>query len=170
MTVAEAGHFIAEGHFAPGSMLPKIEACVQFVTNRRSRGPDYLSRSAPGRLDGPHRHPARPLGQLKIMQNIVLIGMPGAGKSTVGVILAKFLSKDFVDTDLLIQNRHRQSLQAILAGQGYLKLREFEESEILQLNVKNAVIATGGSAVLQRTGHQAFEKTWDHRLFEIGDK
>lgn len=81
------------------------------------------------------------------MQNIVLIGMPGAGKSTVGVILAKFLSKDFVDTDLLIQNRHRQSLQAILAGQGYLKLREFEESEILQLNVKNAVIATGGSAV-----------------------
>ena len=73
--------------------------------------------------------------------------MPGAGKSTVGVILAKFLSKDFVDTDLLIQNRHRQSLQAILAGQGYLKLREFEESEILQLNVKNAVIATGGSAI-----------------------
>jgi shikimate kinase len=86
-------------------------------------------------------------GQLKIMQNIVLIGMPGAGKSTVGVILAKFLSKDFVDTDLLIQNRQWQSLQDILDGQGYLKLREFEESEILQLNVKNTVIATGGSAV-----------------------
>jgi shikimate kinase len=73
--------------------------------------------------------------------------MPGAGKSTVGVILAKSLSKDFVDTDLLIQKRHRQGLQDILDGQGYLKLREFEESEILQLSVKNTVIATGGSAV-----------------------
>src|SRR5208282_519524 len=81
------------------------------------------------------------------MQNIILIGMPGAGKSTVGVILAKYLSKDFVDTDLLIQNRHRQSLQDILDLQGYLKLREFEENEILQLNVKNTVIATGRSAV-----------------------
>ncbi len=73
--------------------------------------------------------------------------MPGAGKSTVGVILAKYLSKDFVDTDLLIQNRHQQSLQDILDGQGYLKLREFEENEILQLHVQNAVVATGGSAV-----------------------
>ena len=84
---------------------------------------------------------------LKIMPNIVLIGMPGAGKSTVGVILAKYLSKDFVDTDLLIQNRHHQSLQDILDKYGYLKLREFEEQEILQLNVKNTVVATGGSAV-----------------------
>jgi len=81
------------------------------------------------------------------MQNVVLIGMPGAGKSTVGVILAKYLSKDFVDTDLLIQNRHRQSLQSILDKHGYLKLREFEEQEILRLKARNAVIATGGSAV-----------------------
>ena len=81
------------------------------------------------------------------MQNIVLIGMPGAGKSTVGVILAKYLSKNFVDTDLLIQNRHHQSLQEILDQSGYLKLREYEEQEILRLHVKNAIIATGGSAV-----------------------
>ena len=89
------------------------------------------------------------------MQNIVLIGMPGAGKSTVGVILAKYLSKAFVDTDLLIQNRHHRSLQEILDQYGYLKLREFEEQEILRLHVKNAVVATGGSAVYS-------EKTMNH--------
>ena len=81
------------------------------------------------------------------MQNIILIGMPGAGKSTIGVILAKYLSKDFVDTDLLIQNRHNRSLQDILDRHGYLKLREFEEREILRLHASNTVIATGGSAV-----------------------
>ena len=81
--------------------------------------------------------------------------MPGAGKSTVGVILAKYLSKDFVDTDLLIQNRHHQSLQDILDQYGYLKLREFEEQEILQLKVENTVVATGGSAVYS-------EKTMNH--------
>ena len=89
------------------------------------------------------------------MQNIVLIGMPGAGKSTVGVILARYLSKDFVDTDLLVQNRYHQSLQKILNEHGYLKLREFEEEEILRLKVKNTVIATGGSAVYS-------EKTINH--------
>jgi shikimate kinase len=81
------------------------------------------------------------------MQNIVLIGMPGVGKSTVGVILAKHLSKAFVDTDLLIQNRRRQLLQEILDRHGYVTLREFEEQEILRLRVHNAIIATGGSAV-----------------------
>ena len=73
--------------------------------------------------------------------------MPGAGKSTVGVILAKHLSKAFVDTDLLIQNRHHQTLQEILDRHGHVTLREFEEQEILRLHVHNAVIATGGSAV-----------------------
>ena len=81
------------------------------------------------------------------MENIVLVGMPGAGKSTIGVILAKFLSKDFVDTDLLIQIRQKKSLQDIVDEYGYLKLREVEEKEILLLNVNNSVIATGGSAV-----------------------
>ena len=106
------------------------------------------------------------------MQNIILIGMPGAGKSTVGVLLAKALSKDFVDTDLLIQNRHQQSLQDILDSRGYLKLREFEESEILQLQVKNTVIATGGSAVyserainhLKKHGTLVYLKVATHEL------
>jgi shikimate kinase len=80
-------------------------------------------------------------------KNIVLIGMPGAGKSTVGVLLAKRLSRDFVDTDLLIQKGRGMPLQEIVDTFGYLKLREFEEETILSLRAADAVIATGGSAV-----------------------
>ena len=79
--------------------------------------------------------------------NIVLIGMPGSGKSTVGVILAKMTGRDFVDTDVLIQKEQGRSLQNILDRDGYLKLREIEEKTILKLECRNHVIATGGSAV-----------------------
>lgn len=79
--------------------------------------------------------------------NLTLIGMPGAGKSTVGVILAKLLSFGFVDTDILIQIRQQKSLQRIMDESDHLNLRKIEESEILSLNIANHVIATGGSAV-----------------------
>lgn len=79
--------------------------------------------------------------------NITLIGMPGAGKSTIGIILAKFLSFGFIDTDVLIQINRQKSLQEILDGSGYLALRQIEEAEILKVNVSNHIIATGGSAV-----------------------
>ena len=79
--------------------------------------------------------------------NIILIGMPGSGKSTVGVLLARAMSHDFVDTDLLIQSAEGRSLQDIVNAQGYLALRAIEERVLLQLNVRNHVIATGGSAV-----------------------
>ncbi|HAK59868.1 MAG TPA: shikimate kinase, partial [Nitrospiraceae bacterium] len=79
--------------------------------------------------------------------NITLIGMPGAGKSTTGIILAKNLSYGFVDTDVLIQVNRQQSLQDIMDGTGYLNLRKIEEEEILTLTSKHHVIATGGSAV-----------------------
>jgi shikimate kinase len=79
--------------------------------------------------------------------NIVLIGMPGAGKSTAGVILAKLTSRDFVDTDLLIQISQRRSLQAIVDTDGHMALRKIEEEVILGLDCDNHVIATGGSAV-----------------------
>ena len=79
--------------------------------------------------------------------NIILIGMPGSGKSTVGVILAKLTSLDFVDTDILIQRSQGRSLQSIVDGEGYLTLREIEEQTLLDLQCLNHVIATGGSAV-----------------------
>jgi shikimate kinase len=79
--------------------------------------------------------------------NIVLIGMPGAGKSTVGVILAKRTSRDFVDTDLLIQITQKRSLQDIVDNDGYAALRDIEEAALITLSVQNCVIATGGSAV-----------------------
>jgi len=79
--------------------------------------------------------------------NVTIIGMPGAGKSTTGIILAKYLSCGFLDTDVLIQVHHKKSLQEIIDESGYLTLRKIEEEEILRINVENHVIATGGSAV-----------------------
>jgi len=88
------------------------------------------------------------------VSNLVLIGMPGSGKSTLGVMLAKQTSRDFVDTDILIQNSEKQSLQNILDTQGYLVLRSIEERILCGLNCSNHVIATGGSAVYS---HAAME-------------
>jgi len=79
--------------------------------------------------------------------NVVLIGMPGCGKSTVGVVLAKRLSYEFVDTDLLIQSSRQRSLQDIVDREGYLALRAIEEDVLLTIESRNSVIATGGSAV-----------------------
>src|SRR5512136_1666658 len=79
--------------------------------------------------------------------NIVLIGMPGSGKSTVGVILAKLTSKGFIDTDLLIQSSEGRPLQEIVDKEGYMELRRIEERILLNINCCDHVIATGGSAV-----------------------
>ncbi len=79
--------------------------------------------------------------------NIVLIGMPGAGKSTVGIILAKMMSLDFIDTDVLIQILEGRSLQDIVDNEGHMALRAIEEKVLLDLDCTKHVIATGGSAV-----------------------
>jgi shikimate kinase len=79
--------------------------------------------------------------------NIALIGMPGAGKSTIGIILAKLTSLDFIDTDVLIQTSQGRSLQKIVDSDGHLALRAIEEQTLLNLRCRNHVIATGGSAV-----------------------
>ncbi len=73
--------------------------------------------------------------------------MPGAGKSTVGVILAKETGREFVDTDLLIQTACGRMLQDIVDTDGYLVLREIEEEILRGLSVEQSVVATGGSAV-----------------------
>lgn len=72
--------------------------------------------------------------------------MPGSGKSTVGVILAKMMAKDFVDTDVLIQLAEDKTLQEIVDTQGHMELRRIEERVLLSVDHENHVIATGGSA------------------------
>lgn len=79
--------------------------------------------------------------------NIILIGMPGSGKSTCGVIAAKILLKNFFDTDLLIQNIEGISLQNIIDTKGNDYFENAEEQAILNLDIKGTVIATGGSVI-----------------------
>lgn len=83
---------------------------------------------------------------MKKKSNILLIGMPGSGKSTVGIILAKMLNLQFVDTDLLIQKREKQTLQDIVNDYGHMALRKIEEEVLLSIDVETHIIATGGSA------------------------
>lgn len=78
--------------------------------------------------------------------NIVLIGMPGSGKSTVGIILAKMLARNYVDTDVLIQLAENRTLQDIVNHDGHMVLREIEERVLLGVACRDHVIATGGSA------------------------
>lgn len=81
--------------------------------------------------------------------NIVLIGMPGSGKSTVGVILAKSLGVDFIDTDLLIQRRENRLLQDIIDKDGIDFFLDREREAVLSVSSDNAVIATGGSVIFR---------------------
>ena len=79
--------------------------------------------------------------------NLVLIGMPGVGKSTVGVLLAKASGRNFVDTDVLIQAGEGCSLQEMIDSLGREKFCQVEERYILCLDSQSCVIATGGSVV-----------------------
>lgn len=94
----------------------------------------------------------------KTKPSIILIGMPGAGKSTLGVLLAKTLAMPFVDTDLLIQERIGETLQAYLDREGYQALRKIEEQVLLDTHFSNAVIATGGSVIYSSDGMEALAK------------
>lgn len=78
---------------------------------------------------------------------VSLIGFPGSGKSTVGVLLAKRLGTDFVDTDLLIQAQERATLAQIIARSSHLQLRRIEEQVLLDMPIAHSVISTGGSVV-----------------------
>ena len=89
------------------------------------------------------------------MKSIVLIGMPGAGKSTIGKLLSDKLNLAFVDTDRLIEHEIKQSIQNYLDVNGYLKLRSIEEKVILREDIKNKVIATGWKCSLFRTEHES---------------
>ncbi len=81
------------------------------------------------------------------MQNVILIGMPGAGKSTVGVVLAKKLGYSFLDADLVIQGREGRLLHEIIAERGVEGFWRVEEEVNESIRTKRTVIATGGSAI-----------------------
>lgn len=96
----------------------------------------------------------------KIMKNIVLIGMPGVGKSTAGVVLAKVLGYQFVDADLLIQEQEQRLLAEIIQEEGTDGFIEIENRVNAGIQADRSVIATGGSVVY---GKEAME-----HLKEIG--
>lgn len=79
--------------------------------------------------------------------NVILIGMPGAGKSTLGIVLAKILNKSFIDADLLIQSQCDKTLQKIIDAMGPEGFIEIENEVLSDIEAQDTVIATGGSAV-----------------------
>lgn len=89
------------------------------------------------------------------MKNIILIGMPGAGKSTIGVLLAKTMLMSFTDTDLLIQQKHSSSLCDIINNKGIEEFLKIENDVIYENEFENCIVATGGSAVY---GQEAMNK------------
>ncbi len=97
---------------------------------------------------------------MKEKTNIVMIGMPGSGKSTVGVVLAKNLGMDFVDVDLVICRMNGGSLQEIVDRNTYDDFLKLEGCAAMTLNCRSSVIATGGSMVYS-------EKAMEH-LRSIG--
>jgi len=94
------------------------------------------------------------------MENIVLIGMPGCGKSTIGVVLAKVMGYKFIDSDLIIQEMENRRLSEILEVEGPETFNQIENRVNASIQTDRTVIATGGSAVYG-------ENAMDH-LREIG--
>ena len=94
------------------------------------------------------------------MKNIILTGMPGCGKSTVGVVLAKTLGMQFVDTDLIIQRQNHDVLWHLIDRYGIKRFEEMEEEALLSVTeTEDTVIATGGSAVFCERGMRFLKQT-----------
>lgn len=85
-------------------------------------------------------------------KNIVFVGMPASGKSTVGVIVAKVMGMNFIDSDIVIQQRENDKLNELIEEYGIDDFLKREEQALLSINVDNTVIATGGSAIYSDAG------------------
>ena len=110
--------------------------------------------------------------------NIVLIGMPGAGKSTVGVVLAKRLGYRFIDSDLVIQDKYEKLLHELISEHGVEGFWQIENEVNAGLNVHRCVIATGGSVIygaeamehLRETGTVVYLKlSYEEIAHRLGD-
>jgi len=93
------------------------------------------------------------------MKNIVLIGMPGAGKSTVGVVLAKSLGYGFLDSDLLIQRKYKKLLHELIEERGIEGFWQVEDEVNASIETDNTVIATGGSVIYGKTAMEHLKQT-----------
>jgi len=96
---------------------------------------------------------------MKNKKNIVLIGMPAVGKSTVGNLLARKIEFDFLDSDDLIQTKEQKTLSQIILEKGLDRFLEIEESHIVGIACSNHVIATGGSVVYSQKAMEHLCKT-----------
>jgi shikimate kinase len=92
-------------------------------------------------------------------KNIVLIGMPGVGKSTVGVLLAKRVGYSFLDTDIYIQTQEGKSLQALIQQHGTSGFCDIEARYMTSISVKAHVLATGGSVIYRPQAMKHFKTT-----------
>ncbi len=91
-------------------------------------------------------------------QNIILIGMPGCGKSTIGVVLAKKLGFSFIDSDLVIQEKTGKLLHEIISEQGIETFSQIENDINQSITGTNCIIATGGSAVYGEAAMEHFKQ------------
>jgi shikimate kinase len=131
---------LGSGEFSPLWAGENTTGCKEISAAQLTRG----LASAPGSAGKP-AHTLKRVQQPK--PNIVLVGMPGSGKSTVGRMLSEKLSCGFLDTDQLIESSRHRALQDIVDSDGYETLRQIEEEILLAIDTHNHVIATGGSAV-----------------------
>lgn len=103
-----------------------------------------------------------------MMDNVILIGMPGVGKSTSGVILAKVLNYDFLDSDLVIQKKMGKRLKDIILERGIDGFNAVENRINSEISVSNTVIATGGSVVYGQDAMAHFQEIGTIVYLRIG--
>ena len=90
--------------------------------------------------------------------NLVMVGMPAAGKSTIGVLLAKEMSLDFLDVDVYMQGQEGRRLQEIIDNDGIEIFSKMEDAYLQKINVSDTIISTGGSAIYARDGMKSLKR------------
>ena len=103
-------------------------------------------------------------------KSITLIGMAGAGKSTIGIKLAKLLEFNFLDGDIMIEEKINQSIQSFLDHHGGKEFTKIEEEILLSIDLNKTVLATGGSAVLSDTAMNFLKKESEVIFLDVSYK
>ena len=117
-----------------------------------------------------HRLFATSRSEMRIgVKNIILIGMPGSGKSTLGVVLAKKLGYKFIDSDLLIQEKYGKTLERLIEEYGDAGFIKLENDVNCGIEAERTVIATGGSAVYGSEAMEHFKKTGTVIYLEVSE-